>query len=98
LVQVPSQAIWPAVGQRQAPLVQVVPLGHEFSQLPQCAGSVDRSTHVPLQETLPAVHKQRPAVQTLPAPQLAFVMHATQRLVVVSQYGVFPLQVVLSVH
>ena len=59
---------------------------------------MERSTHVPLHETLPAVHKQRPAVQTLPAPQLAFVMHETQMFVAVSQYGVFPLQVVLSVH
>jgi hypothetical protein len=41
----------PAVGQLQAPAVQLIPVGHTLPQAPQFFESVSRSTTTPLQTT-----------------------------------------------
>lgn len=95
----PLQAIWPVVGHRHTPLVQLVPVGQALPHWPQFWVSCARSTHWLPHRTFPALHKHCPATQILlGSPQLAVVVHCTQLLVTVSQYGVAPEQVVLSVH
>ena len=85
-VQLPLQETAPAPLHVQRPLTQFSPALHWLPHPPQLLGSVCKSAQVPLQRRAGAEHVHWPFWHTRPGdPQLAFVVHWTQRFVAVSQ-------------
>jgi len=108
LAAIPSQSARPVVHTRlQVPIVQVAvppgPLGQLRPHIPQCAGSLARSTHIPPQRVCPmgqgrSVHA--PATQVCPAAQAT--PHAPQcavavRVSVSQPLSMFPSQLPMPV-